>query len=1626
MANAGSVRLYDANKLSAFTYSGRWVVTVEAFDDPVGSDGDVSAFFFAVATPGGKLVFEIYRSYSATTPDLGDGFIFDSADPPVWADYWDHWTEAIPPGNASIRDGSHFDFDLTWAVTLDPASDPDWDQPPPVPVNDNIADAIELTGTEGSIAGTTAGATREAVEDEPTASNPYGDSSVWYKITPASDIRLRFDTLLTTPAMWSSFIDTTVGVYYYFGGDFYELKFQDDAEEDVGRFYYLTALDVLLSVGYTFYIRVAGQWEGEEGDFVLSWGPAPALPGDNFADAIEIPNIYAGGSSGTITTPDLTECTREPGEPNHSYFGATSTPSSYTAWYKWTCPSGPSWDPKRGQIMYLYKGGSGVSAGGIYYDEQFALVGAVYEGDSLETLRPIGYTDSYDHLPDGTLSYGNYLMAIGRPGVTYYFVLVLSTLDQYTFTWYVEDLLAWKWEGPRDVMLMGDEAFESGFMGLDRGGYREALYWGDNQRQVSLQPLGAERFEGDEYFNKGAIVNGKLMVPWIDYDREDYRTHSEPYLFTSKVQTAGTGVSAVLDFSPAALGIEKGDFLIVFCEYGSGENIFYPGWTGGSITTVGTRRFLMLVKTAGDAEADMSIYRTFQTTLAKGVLLVYRNVRKEITAALVSNTSGTAITAPGIAQWDDDYFMITIWAADTNITITPPGGITPDLVSQGTASEPAIVVGHKLAPENVPAGNQVATASASTIGQGWTFFLEGPITESRRKQEIWYYEDGLYRPPNMDWGKDALDELELIVMNSEFTPNRMEIFEIIWRFGYIWLVCQEVLAKFSENGVLLDYWIDPIDNGFFSGAGEIAPTPDGKFAILTTSPYSVRIFDPDTGVITNTGIYHSDATHALSQILPIFSDGHCWTIGRGLSTQAGYVSGSLHFMLWDDDWRTTDASIGSYATLLYQISLTTIIAAQGATPGVDTWLLVGTACQRPGDDYSIYFTRFHMPYALHQTNVPAGKFYDIGGNWFSCRLYRLDADRYDIFNILRTNDSQFTDLNIDNWKHVGGTTRKEDLSIVGVPASHSGVGGGTRTMRYNGSGGTGTFPLTLRDQAFGLPHIEVNPGDLCIFEVWAQVGGFVPNTTTCRLRLNYTYYDSTGTVLYDTGAVADDAYNAKTFVEADGWVLLSTQAMLVHAPAGTAYMGVRIDKLSGPANGNYYFSDIHTSRLGATAAVFPRGWWDTWPRWTTIQGGGPDWFIGNWCTPMLDSGGKNNRNMFEPDDANFINSLGHWQPFFEFSAELVDSPAPPSGIGHAVKIVTIEGSAGWALTLGYEGPPLSYVDTRLTARYSAVPGQEVTFSCKVRADPANSGPMQAWIGLSTHDDNYHGVTSGYSEDGDGTPISDSDWTEISVTFTLDEGGSGGWWPFFIIEFEPLGNPNGHPARGDVFYVADFFYDGGFEEGRVIWDGVPTDLLAEDDANFVSSLGGWKVDTTFYSPNLVLSRSPVPAPHGGVGQSMVMTCTDTASHLAAVLNNDGTIADRISRYPVIPGKFYRMTAAVENLQRISGQTFRAGIEIDFYDDAGAPVDSVVIENKTWWDDWRVMRTDYITGSLLAPPTAAYAVLWVLMFPLSGTLEAGDEMYVSDIHFEVVDFNPVSGPLEYVGKPAGMRSGPRGVA
>ncbi len=227
-----------------------------------------------------------------------------------------------------------------------------WTLYPTRPPNDDIANAVAISGSTGSIDGHDVGATASN-SGEPY--NRWGENStVFYRWTAPSTGLFVFDTLtsdydtyLWLYRGWATALNPLPVVAH--NDDATSLRLDPDDFHNVVGADHTSAAAVNAVAGQVYTIVVDGP-PLQQGRFTLHWGPATpwAAGNDRFAAAQPL-----SGASGTVTG-RLADTTAEPGEPGDV---------CCSVWFSWTAPStGPVrlWTSDEGinPLLSVYTGSS--------------------------------------------------------------------------------------------------------------------------------------------------------------------------------------------------------------------------------------------------------------------------------------------------------------------------------------------------------------------------------------------------------------------------------------------------------------------------------------------------------------------------------------------------------------------------------------------------------------------------------------------------------------------------------------------------------------------------------------------------------------------------------------------------------------------------------------------------------------------------------------------------------------------------------------------------------------------------------------------------------------------------------------------------------------------------------------------------------------------------------------------------------------------------------------------------------------------------------------------------------------------------------------------------------------------
>lgn len=180
------------------------------------------------------------------------------------------------------------------------------------PVNDDLAKATALSGTQGTTNGDLTYST-----SEPGETHSYGTRGVWYRWTAPATGRVTWHTAPGTSQEHLTF---------YRGSGTFSALVKLAASDVIDQQAQPAArLDVDVVAGTTYSIRVATRAD-YPGAFTLTWGkPTPPPANDDFADATTLSPASSGQTNGTLLW-----SSRQSEEPAEHY-----TDPGATVWYRW-------------------------------------------------------------------------------------------------------------------------------------------------------------------------------------------------------------------------------------------------------------------------------------------------------------------------------------------------------------------------------------------------------------------------------------------------------------------------------------------------------------------------------------------------------------------------------------------------------------------------------------------------------------------------------------------------------------------------------------------------------------------------------------------------------------------------------------------------------------------------------------------------------------------------------------------------------------------------------------------------------------------------------------------------------------------------------------------------------------------------------------------------------------------------------------------------------------------------------------------------------------------------------------------------------------------------------------------
>jgi hypothetical protein len=231
------------------------------------------------------------------------------------------------------------------------------------PVNDNVPNAIAVSGQEGLAYGANVWATVEAGEPDHAGLSPF--RSVWWRWTAPRDMRVTFTT---QGSRFHSVLSVYSGTA---ASNLLEVSHLDTSSD------LYSAIHFSAEAGKSYLICVDGNpslsdaeadsrnYRGAgQGMIQLQWKPAVGPTNDNFADAADL-----GASAGTLTATNYL-ATRQTGEPDHA-----GVHGSASVWYSIMLDNSSN--------LTIYTAGS-----------TFDTLLAAYTGDTVGDLTPIAQNDN--------------------------------------------------------------------------------------------------------------------------------------------------------------------------------------------------------------------------------------------------------------------------------------------------------------------------------------------------------------------------------------------------------------------------------------------------------------------------------------------------------------------------------------------------------------------------------------------------------------------------------------------------------------------------------------------------------------------------------------------------------------------------------------------------------------------------------------------------------------------------------------------------------------------------------------------------------------------------------------------------------------------------------------------------------------------------------------------------------------------------------------------------------------------------------------------------------------------------------------------------------------------------------
>jgi hypothetical protein len=278
--------------------------------NPGGSDAN-SVWYSWTAPAGGRATLEFTGNDFGGLFGVYTGDAVDSLTK-VGGEVWGNWLPisfratkgttyriAVYGYDAIYRGEFAFKLDLT--------------SPPP---NDDLANALELTGSSDAADGTTAGGTREP--GEPSKYNAYAHASTWYRWTAPADGRVVIDS-------FGSAITTTLAAYSGSSVD----ALTPLAGQNGGSPEYNAKTDFLAKAGETYYISVDGYMPNDTGAYKLALEENPTPPNDDLANAERLTGSVAAATGTTVGA----------GHEANEFCCLANVTGDGSIWYRWRAPA---------------------------------------------------------------------------------------------------------------------------------------------------------------------------------------------------------------------------------------------------------------------------------------------------------------------------------------------------------------------------------------------------------------------------------------------------------------------------------------------------------------------------------------------------------------------------------------------------------------------------------------------------------------------------------------------------------------------------------------------------------------------------------------------------------------------------------------------------------------------------------------------------------------------------------------------------------------------------------------------------------------------------------------------------------------------------------------------------------------------------------------------------------------------------------------------------------------------------------------------------------------------------------------------------------------------------------------